>query len=191
MAAIVDRAADLYQNFEDMIPALSGIFLGIEESNPGTINHARFANACVAVGRDTEDLEKAGCPELIELGTFGDEGFHQDFQDGKSQPFHFWAYFATAANTWGMGRPGGYPAGQITGDVANILHEIIFPDGNGATWQDYALSRAGMNLGGLVNLGVIPPNQLGNFMRYYLGTDGPGAFYVGPLINIVPLQGNQ
>ncbi len=46
----------------------------------------------------------------------------------------------------------------------------------GSTWQDYALARAGMNVGTLVNMGVIPPDQLGNTIRTYVGINGPGPW---------------
>ncbi len=182
---IVNKAASLYKTFDKLIPALSGVFLGVEESNPATIWHAAHTDACAAVGRAVTD-----CGTNRNTGAFTDTGFHPDFRDTFSQPFHFWAYLATAANTDGAGGPGSYIPGRIIGNVANAYHEIIQPDGAGATWQDYALARAGMNIGTLINLGVISPNQLANTIEDYIGVGGPGAFYVDPLIAIAPLQGN-
>lgn len=184
MTDIVRKAEKLYKTFDKMIPALSGIFLGIEESNPDTILHARSADRCAAIGRPE-------CPANETTEMFYDEGFNRNFQDGFSQPFHFWAYLVTAANTEGAGKPGGYLAGQIMGNVGNIIHEIIIPDGAGATWQDYALARAGMNIGGMINKGEMQPNELAGIINDQLGTAGPRADYVIFLQVIAPLQGNK
>jgi len=186
MTRIVAKAASIFNSFEEMIPALSGVFLGVEESNPSTILHAKNADPCAALGRSIYD-----CPANTVTGAFGDTGFNRNFRDGFSQPFHFWTYLSTAANTWGAGQPGGYLSGQIMGNLGNIAHEIIFPDGAGATWQDYALARAGMNIGGMINKGEIKPNELAGVIHDYLGTDGPRADYVIYLKWIVPLQGNK
>ncbi|MEK6754348.1 MAG: RHS repeat-associated core domain-containing protein, partial [Chloroflexota bacterium] len=178
---IVDKAAQLYKNYDNMIPALSGIFLGIEESNSLTIWHAFLADRCAALGR-------ADCE--ANTVSFGDAGFNHDFQDGQSQPFHFWAYLATSANTEGTG-PASYMPGAIISAGANVVHEIIMPDGAGATWQDYALAQAGINIGTLVNVGAVTPDQLGNTIKDYVGTNGPGAYFVPLLIQIMPLEGNR
>ncbi len=166
---------------------LSSVFLGTEESNSLTVYNAAFGDIdqCMAVGRDVKD-----CAANVEEGSFLDYGFHPDFQDGASQPFHFWAFLATTANTEGVG-PASYVPGRVVGNIANTVHEIVRPEGVGATWQDYALSRAGMNIGTLVNMGVVPPDQLGNTIRDYLGANGPGAPYVTPLRNNAPLVGNR
>jgi hypothetical protein len=183
VARIVDRAGQLYGTFETMMPALSGIFLGIEESNSTTVyNAATEADPCAALGRP-DCAANSGA-------TFGDTGFHQDFQDGFSQPFHFWAYVATAANTEGAG-PASYLPGMTVNSVANVYHEIIYPDGAGATWQDFALAVAGSNIGTSVNMGAIAPSQLGNTIRDYVGTSSTGAPWINPLIYILPLQGNR
>jgi hypothetical protein len=184
MTNIVRKAQRLYKTFDKLIPALSGIFLGVEESNPDTILHAKNANPCAPVGHPN-------CAANAAIGAFGDKGFNRNFQDGFSQPFHFWTYLSTAANTQGAGQPGGYLSGQIMGNVGNIVHEIIQPDGKGATWQDYALARAGMNIGGMINRGEIQPNELAGVIDDFLGTDGPRADYVIFLKAIAPLEGNR
>jgi len=187
MARIVDKAAQLYGTYDNMIPELSEIFLGVHESNPLTLLNAADADPCAAVGRED-------CGTNTATGSFGDAGFHQDFQDGFSQPFHFWAYVATTANTEGAAGPASYVPGRVVATWGNIYHEIVRPDGAGATWQDYALARAGMNIGTLVNMGMVPPDELGNTIRDYVGDvggNGPGAFYVDPLSSILPLQGNR
>jgi hypothetical protein len=196
MARIVDKSAQLYGTYEKMMPALSEIFLGIEESNSLTIYHAWGVDKCAALGR-------GDCSANEESGVFfGDTGFHEDYQDGFSQPFHFWAYLATAANTEGNG-PASYIPGRVVSNVGNIFHEIVAPpvfrlvSGDpskvdiGATWEDYALTRVGMNIGTLINIGAVRPSQLGNTIRNYVGANAPGAFYV-PLFNqIAPLDGTR
>jgi hypothetical protein len=186
MTRIIEKASKLYRTNEEMIPALSYVFLGIRESNPATLLHALHANPCVAIGREIRD-----CPANAQRGVFGDTGFNKDFRDTFSQPFHFWAYVATSANTEGATGPGSYLPGRIVSNVGNTYHEIIQPDGAGATWQDYALARAGMNIGTLINLGVVGPDQLAGTINDYLGEGGPGAYYVDPLVMIAPLQGNR
>ena len=180
VARIVIKSHYLFRTYDEMIPRLSEIFLGIRESNSRTVYNAVFHNPdpCSAIGRPNPNA------------FFGDEGFHEDFRDRQSQPFHFWAYLATAANTEGAG-PASYLLGRIVSNIANNIHEIIWTDGPGATWQDYTLARAGMNIGTLVNIGAVPPDQLGNTIRDYIGTDGPGAPYVAPLKIILPLEGNR
>jgi hypothetical protein len=196
VARIVDKSAQLYSTFEKMMPALSEIFLGIEESNSLTIYHAWGVDKCAALGRDD-------CWANEESGVFfGDKGFHRDYQDGFSQPFHFWAYLATAANTEGNG-PASYIPGRVVGNIANEVHERFAPPlvrlyyrdpsrvDIGSTWEDYALSRVGMNIGTLVNIGAVGPSRLGNTIRNYVGSNAPGAFYV-PLFNqIAPLDGTR
>jgi RHS repeat-associated protein len=192
VARIVDKAAKLYKSYDEMIPALSMVFLGLKESNFLTVVHAAFsANPCAAVGRQVVP----DCAANAETGAFGDAGFHPDFRDRFSQPFHFWAYLATAANTEGIG-PASYVTGRFVGFWGNFKHEIFDPApigtyDAGASWQDYALASAGTNIGTLINLGVVPPGQLGSTIRDYVGTGGPGAYYVNPLIFIWPLDGNM
>jgi RHS repeat-associated protein len=187
MADIIDLGATLFKTNDELIPVLSGIFLGTEESNFLTVyNAATGVDKCAAVGRAVGD-----CGDNAAKGWFGDEGFHQDFSDDQSQPFHLWAYLATAANTEGNG-PASYLPGIGVNIVANVFHEIISPDDPaGATWQDLALTVAGSNIGTLVNIGAVPPSQLGNTIRDYIGSNGPGAPWVSPLIFVAPLLGNQ
>ena len=184
MADIIDFGATLFKDYDELIPVLSGIFLGTEESNSLTLLNATNADRCAAVGRSVDD-----CAANAEYGWFGDAGFDKDFQDGFSQPFHLWAYIATAANTEGKG-PASYLPGMGINIIGNVWHEIIDPDGAGATWQDFALAVAGSNIGTLVNIGAVPPDQLGNTIQAYVGTDGPGAPWVRPLRFLDPLEGN-
>ncbi|MEW6401948.1 MAG: RHS repeat-associated core domain-containing protein [Chloroflexota bacterium] len=186
MARIVDRAADLYGDYDNMIPVLSGIFIGIEESNSWTVVNALGADPCAAVGREIADC---GSNKI----QFWDTGFHDDYRDGHNQLFHFWAYFATAVNIEGKG-PASYIPGAVVSHIGNELHEKylpIFIDDPQATWQDYALTRMAISLGTLANMGAIRPNQLGNAIRDYVGINAPGAPYVPVLITIAPLEGNR
>ncbi len=85
MIDIVNLGASLFDTNDELIPALSGIFLGIEESNSLTVwNAYKHADPCAAVGRSVED-----CAANKEKGSFGDAGFQEDFQDGQSQPITF------------------------------------------------------------------------------------------------------
>jgi len=193
LVAIVDRAADLYENYEDMIPAISGVLLGIEESNPFTVYNASQANSeeelCAAVGR-------FDCPKNQITGDyFTSTGFHPDYADGDNQLYHFWAYLATVANTEGRGPLKFVPGMYVTG-WANNIHEIYQPawpgsDGSGASWQDYALSQAGMMIGFQVSRGIVPPSQLATHIGSFLGVNGPGMWYVNPLNSRFPLEGSH
>ncbi len=180
MVNIVNKAAQLYGNFEDMMPALSGIFLGIKESNSHTLLDAINANPCAAVGREATD-----CKANKVRGAFMDSGFNVDFQDSHSQPFHFWAYVATGANIEGRSGPASYLPGRVVGGVGNVWHEIVQP---GGSWPDYALADAGMNIGTLVNMGAIRPNELGSTIKTYVGGSGHAAPYVPYLERYAPLS---
>ncbi len=181
---IVDKAAQLYKNYDNMIPALSGVFLGIEESNPFTVYHAAKADRCAAIGREPKDCT-TNPPDQV----FWDQGFNPNYQDGHSQAFHFWAYVATTAST---DSPGSYLAGRHVGNVANFAHEILaIPnDKGGATWQDYALSQKAMDIGFMIATQQIAPNQLGNYIKEQVGTNSKGAPWVQIFIKHLPLQGN-
>ena len=185
VARIVDKAARLYVTYGEMIPALSTIFLGIQESNPLTLINAVGANECAATGREPKDCGSNSAGEVI-----WDTGFHREFRDGHSQAYHFWAYLATTAST--DISVGGPILGYYLGQAGNFVHEIMgLPDPSGATWQDFALSEEAMNIGLLVSFGLIEPSNLGNYIRAHVGTQSDGAFYVTPLLYTSPLQGNS
>ncbi len=174
MAQIVDYAAYLYGNYQQMMPMLSGIFLGLEQSNSITVFNAAFRdyNACnLAIGREQNDCK-------TEDGrSFKDLGFHPDFRDNHNQLFHFWAYVSTTAATetrWDFVYSPLIPPGVTVSLLANNYHEIIAPDDQ-ASWEDYALAVYGVQTGMLIRYGIIPPDQLGNYLRDMLGEDGPGS----------------
>ena len=189
MAQIVEITQSVYKTYDRMMPVLSKIFTGKEESSPQTVWNAAVNNTgCAGLGRDPG----RDCPANAGLGnSFNDEGFHPDFQDGHNQLFHFWAYVATVAATDGPVPPIGQITGLVVSEVANVTHEIIVQDDQ-ATWQDYGLSVSGMQTGLYIGLGVIPPDQLGNYLRGSLGPGGYGSYGFTPfMISILPLQGNR
>jgi RHS repeat-associated protein len=182
LAQIVDKAYDLYNTYDQMIPAISGVILGIKESNTYTVWNAAFKNTgCAGVGRDPQDCgqnsaEKGG-------RAFGDTGFHQDFQDGHNQLFHAWAYISTTMATddgiWG--------SGSIVSTLANIVHEVIWQEPL-SSWQDYALGTAGMDIGGAAKMGAISSPFLGSYIRVALGPNGGGSSgYTSFLNSFAPL----
>ena len=63
----------------------------------------------------------------------------------------------------------------------------------GATWQDFALTIAGSNIGTLVNFGAIPPDQLGNTIRDHIGPNSSGAPWIHAITDWMelPLEGNR
>ncbi len=182
-ARIVEKAARLYRTYDKMMPELTEIFNGSNESNPFTIFRLLFVDGCAGVGREAE----RDCKSNTTDESFWDEGYNPDFQDDHNQIFHYWAYLSTTAST---DYPvGGYALGYYVGQAANVAHEIFgIGDPKGASWQDYALAEAGLNTGVMISFGLIPPDQLGNYIRNDLAA---GAPYVSPLIQYFPLSGNR
>ncbi len=188
MATIADVGASMYRTWDKLMPKLTQIFTGKEESNPVTIWNAAMHNTgCGGLGRDPGD-----CPNNNGLGSsFNDEGFHLDFQDGHNQLFHFWSYVATVAAADGPFPPIGQISGLVVSEVANVYHEVVDQDGQ-STWQDYGLSVSGMQTGLYIGLGIIKPNQLGDYLRGSLGPSGYGSYGMTPfMISLFPLQGNR
>lgn len=188
MVKIINTAASLYRTYDEMIPALSGVFIGIESSNPGSLYNAAFHNTgCSGMGRDPGD-----CPTNDEPGeSFKDSGFHRDFQDGHNQLFHYWAYLTTTASAQTSLPFVDHLAGLLVGGFGNVFHEIIAQDDQ-STWQDYGLAASGMETGLYVGMDLIPPSQLGNYIRNDLGPGGHGGYGLVQLsVDLVPLQGNR
>jgi len=191
MALIIDYSAATYKDYDQMIPALSEIFLGLRESRPTTVVHAAnyrgdYVDACGGVGCDHGD-----CWAYEGEGNhFKDTGFHEDFQDEHNQLFHYWAYVATTASTdWNI--PLDFIVGEYVSIAANIDHEIFTYDDQ-ATWADFALAQAGVATGFAIGTNLIPPNQLGNFVRGGLGEYGPGSYGMVPrLVARFPLYGDD
>lgn len=188
MVKIINTAASLYDTYEEMIPALSGVFIGIESSNPVTIFNAAFNNTgCSGMGRDPGDCKMNDDPGEY----FRDKGFHGDFRDGHNQLFHYWAYVATLAAAENPSFPRNQGAGFAVGGAANVYHEILDQDEQ-ASWQDYGLAVSGMQAGFYIGTGQISPTKLGSYIRNNLGPGGHGGYgIVSLLVNLVPLQGNR
>jgi len=197
MARIIEAGASVYSDFDALLPALSGVFIGVERSGPGTLWAAAVAaqqDGCAGVGRDIED-----CPTNTVY--FRDTGFHPDFRDTHNQIFHLWGYIANTAvpgNTF-KGNMGVFEA-----VAANGFHEIdqsiiatvgeklgMGGDafGPGTSWQDYVLSEAGMKIGTLITNQAITPMELADLIRNMIGSQGSGSGgrlqqlqdYYGPL----------
>jgi RHS repeat-associated protein len=188
MAIIADVGASMYGTWDKLMPKLTQIFTGKEESNPLTIWNAAMHNmGCAGLGRDPGD-----CPNNFGLGnSFNGQGFHPDFQDGHNQLFHFWSYVATVAAADGPFPPIGQISGLFVSELANVYHEIV-DQNEQSTWQDYGLSVRGMQTGLYIGLGAIKPNQLGDYLRGSLGPSGYGSYGFTPfMIFLFPLQGNR
>jgi hypothetical protein len=174
MALIVEKAAELYGTFDEMLPQLSYIFLGVEKSGPGTLVAAAIQakkNGCAGIGRDPTDCHTS-------TKYFGDTGFHSDFRDGYNQLFHLWGYIADTA---APGHPFMGGVGFVESNIGNFGHEIVqsifrYPKGGeGTSWQDFELSGQGMYIGELITTGSITPNELATVIRNNIGPNGPGS----------------
>jgi hypothetical protein len=178
MARIADAYARLYPSWELFLSQMSNTFLGVPVFGPATLVEAAIAtrlNGCIGKGREPHD-----CPANEGQPYFQDTGFHLDYQDGHNQPYHVWGFIAQTA----------YPFDEYThlsgvcfAHAGNIFHDIIqsrrflaHEDGYGASWQDYFLSLAGIEIGSAISYGVIEsPQELGRVLLKRLGPDGPGS----------------
>lgn len=170
MVNIVNKAAQLYGDFDEMLSMLSNIFIGVNRYGPGTLWAAKNTG-CAGVGREPHDC-------LGATDYFGDQGFHPDFQDGHNQLFHLWGYVAETAAP-GNSFKGGL--GILIGTGANVFHEVAqsilrYPDHRwGTSWQDFELSGQGMYIGSLITTGSIKPSELGAAIMNNVGAQGPGS----------------
>jgi RHS repeat-associated protein len=178
MAQIIDYGSTLFPDYDDLLPALTNIFNGVNTSGPGTLIAAaqmNDTNGCAGVGREPRDC--AGAKYYFE-----DTGFHTDFQDSHNQPYHLWGYIANTAS------PGNKKAGTlglIEAVSGNIAHEYVqsilanagirTDKGWGTSWNDFVLSEAGMEIGILITDGAISPSELGDVIRNRIGINGPGS----------------
>jgi len=110
----------------------------------------------------------------LNLPDFGDTGFHDNYRDWQNQPYHFWGYVNTTAQ--------GGLVGWGIGILANEFHEkwdpseaLKAPGERGTSWEDYFLSFKGMEMGYLLYIGALSPDQAGTWMRRELSAPaGPG-----------------
>ena len=154
MAQIIEVGASLFDTWDELMPALSDIFLGLPRSGPGTLPWA------AAVG-DSSRFE------------FKDTGFHTDFRDGYNQVFHFWSYVAETA---GLGKANRLIS-TLSSAAGNYFHEIIQSLANvgGTSWQDFSLSVAGIKVGQAINSGAVSITGLSDYVRDVLSPTGPGS----------------
>ncbi len=175
-ATISDLTASVYPEWGEFLPEMGEAFVGTRTTGPTALAAAALAGGCAGLGREPRD-----CPSNEYY--FGDTGFHRDFRDTHNQPYHVWGYIAQTATP---GTPGDYGAGVIVGIAGNVFHEMVqsalgdsplglFEQGWGTSWQDYALSVAGMEIGASITSQAITPAELGDVMRYRLGPQGPGS----------------
>jgi RHS repeat-associated protein len=156
MAQIIEVGASLFDTWDELMPALSDIFLGFPRSGPGTLIWA-------IVEGDSSRFE------------FEDTGFHSDFRDGYNQVFHFWGYVAETAD---LGKAN-WLISTVSSAAGNYFHEIIQSwfdiDAAGTSWQDFSLAVAGINVGKAINSGAVSITGLGDYVRDVLSPDGPGS----------------
>ena len=172
MAQITEKAAVHQRDWDDVLPALSGVFLGVRSSGALTLLRAGLnPDKCAGLGHEPHDCPGNSC-------YFGDEGFHNDFQDEHNQPWHAWGYIAQTAVPGGGARA--VAAAFGLGAVANVGHEIVqsvvrYDGGWGTSWQDFVLSEAAMAIGARITAGAITPAELGRVLRASFGPAGPGS----------------
>jgi RHS repeat-associated protein len=178
MTKIIDAGSRVYGDYDTLLPALSGVFLGSDTYGPGTLWAAK-GTGCAGVGREPHDC--AGASDY-----FSDTGFHSDFQDEHNQLFHVWAYIANTSS------PGSSNiVGLIIASFANGFHEVdqsniakigqvfgnqaMMGKGWGTSWQDYTLSLAGIYIGSLITDQVVTPSELAGTISSIIGSQGPGS----------------
>ena len=155
MADIIDKADEIYGDDRNgFLNGLTKVFNGVSYSGVETVWDAAYYNACRGIGRGPDD----GCGNVH---YFSDTGFHKVFSDEKNQLFHVWAYIATSATG---------DHGFSVSEAANFFHERLQSD-SGASWQDYYLGLAGMEIGYKLYTGDIKQSQLGKAVREMLSTN--------------------
>ncbi|NUM46262.1 MAG: RHS repeat-associated core domain-containing protein, partial [Anaerolineales bacterium] len=191
LAQIIEAADSIYAA-NDLTGFLNGINLVIagtayvSNAPAGSyLWNAVFGNPCAAVGGDD-------CPTNTQ--TFGDAGFHRDFRDGNNQLFHLWSAFLSGVEH-------AYRGVFLTG-IGNMFHEggeyilgktplgsIVDKFNSGQSWEDYALTGAGVALAVDFNSGSISRSDLGNYFRTTFGPSGPGSNgFVTMMRNLNPLN---
>jgi hypothetical protein len=169
MRDIIKVGESLFHNYKDLLPALTQTFDGVYSADVFTLYKAYKADRCAGVGRGIID-----CP--TNQYTFGDSGFHEDFSDnGNNQIFHVWPYIANVGSSNSFGG-----AGLSVSQFGNWFHETATSwlsnrTNNGASWNDYFMAQAGMEIGVHVANGEILPSELADFVYWRLGPEGPGS----------------
>ena len=178
LARIADAYAQLYPDWASFLSQMSTTFLGVKTFGPGTLVHAALATSrdgCIGLGREPDDcLANTGKPYFL------DTGFHQDYRDTHNQPYHVWGFIAETAFPFDLKHAAD---GVCIAYAGNIFHDIIqsrrilnHHEGYGASWQDYYLSLAGIEIGTAISSGAIAaPRELSQVLRERLGPAGPGS----------------
>ena len=153
----------LFHEYDDLLPALTQVFNGTNSADMVTLMRGFGVDRCAGLGRGEND-----CPENQYV--FGDSGFHEDFWDhGTNQIFHVWPYIANTGGAYSFGG-----AGLSIAQFGNFFHEKFASwwfkrTDFGASWNDYFLSQAGMEIGVAITNGEIAPNELADYVYRRLG----------------------
>lgn len=173
MRDIIKTGESVFHEYKDLLPALTEIFNGTNSAHMLTIYASTGTGPCGGLGRGEYD-----CP--TNDYSFGDTGFHPDFQDnGNNQLFHVWPYIANVGGKYSFGG-----VGLSVAQFANWYHE--HENNSGSSWNDYFMSQAGMEIGVAIANGEIAPNELADFVYWRLGPDGGGSNGMVDSYNIKP-----
>jgi len=151
MNLVVEKAANIYgDDWNSFFKATNYIFLGTYSNSTATILVAHGTRGFIQFRSDS-----------------GDTGFNLDFyQRGDNQVRHFWATFATAANTH---------RGVVTSHYANFYHDVVedWMGNKDTTYSDFTLSLVAVDIGANVNNGSIAsPSDLPSVFNEILGGTG-------------------
>ena len=169
MRDIIKTAESVFHEYKDLLPALTEVFNGNNSAHMLTILVSAGAGPCDGLGRGTYD-----CP--TNDYAFGDSGFHPDFWDnGNNQLFHVWPYIANVGGSYSLGG-----VGLTVAQGANWFHEYVTSQlshktDDGASWNDYFMSQAAMEIGVAIANGEVAPQELADFVYWRLGPQGPGS----------------
>jgi len=177
LARLSDYVSSVVQTNKNFyIQAMTEVILGVDTGIIPAITPASAVakglwagegNKCNGWGRDPLDCNanydrSSGTSRRYWLQ---DTGFHSDYRDYHNQVFHFWASVAAVGEY--TDELGTFLSASITYVGLQVFHEGIEAalEHQGATWQDYALTEMGLNLGQRIASGRITPLQAGNWMR--------------------------
>ncbi|MBT3391595.1 MAG: RHS repeat-associated core domain-containing protein [Chloroflexi bacterium] len=177
-AQIVETTADIYGDYDMMMPTLNDLFIGTTTVGKWAPLHA---NRHVAPT----------------YSYFTDTGFHTDFRDKGNQIYHSWAYVAA------MTEESDFEMAFVFATGANVVHEYaqstvgtVFQSTSvdlttGTSWKDHVLSEAAMGIGVCISIECVSPDDLGNLIRNVFGIRGVGSNgrYEDLLIRHGPLAG--
>ncbi len=153
LIAISDYVAHFTESTNDYVNDMSLLILGFEHVAGGVLP---------VVDR------QAGLP----FNSTGFGSFYGDPSITNNQVNHFW-FFVHAGYQFGATEEGIREGGMDMLYWLAELHEMDVPfvgaAGGGGSIQDYRLSLLGINVGIALRLGILQPDQLGNWLDYALG----------------------